>query len=121
MIFGRKKECTHSKVSPENDSGYCPDCGKYIENKWFLTRCGCCNIKRKATIKFNKIIPESKFCPNCGSSSFFVETVKNINFIDINFAVLVKQVNELLSFNRSQSWLDRNFDEPIRLLNLLHN
>ncbi len=119
MFFQRKKECTHSRVTPDKDSCYCPDCGKYIENKWYLTRCNCCNVKRKSIIKFGTIMPETKYCPNCGSEHFHVELVKNINFIDINFAVLVKEVNEELSRNRSQTWLERENNESIRLLSLL--
>ena len=118
MFFNNKKECTHTKVSPDKDSCYCPDCGKYIENKWYLTRCSCCNIKRKSIIKFAQIMPETKFCPNCGSENFYIELIKNINFIDINFAVLVKEVNEKLSRNRSQSWLERENNEPMKLLGL---
>lgn len=118
MFFKQKKECAHPKVSPDRDSMYCPDCGKYIENKWYLTRCNCCNVKRKTTIKFGQIIPETKFCPNCGAEHFHVEEVKSINFIDINFAVLVKEINEEKSINRSQSWLERENNEPIKLLGL---
>ena len=33
MFFLHKKECTHSKVMPDKDAAYCPDCGEYIENK----------------------------------------------------------------------------------------
>ena len=118
MFFQRKKECTHSRVTPDKDSCYCPDCGKYIENKWYLTRCNCCNVKRKSTIKFDQIIPETKYCPNCGSEHYHIEQVKNINFIDINFAVLVKKIDEEKSRNRSQSWLERENNEPIKLLGL---
>lgn len=121
MFFYRKKECTHSKVSPEKESCYCPDCGKYIENKWYLTRCSCCNVKRKTTIKLGQVIPETKFCPNCGGVSFIVEEVRNINFIDINFAVLVKEVNEEYSRNFTQSWLERDNCESIKLLGLSLN
>ena len=60
-------------------------------------------------------MPETRFCPNCGSEHFHIEQVKSINFIDINFAVLVKEVNEQMSKNRSQSWIDREA-EPIKLL-----
>ena len=117
MFFHRKKECTHSKVSPDKEAGYCPDCGKYIENKWYLTRCSCCNIKRKSVTKFGQIMPETKYCPNCGSEHFYIEKINTINFIDINFAVLVKEVNEERSKNRTQSWLEREC-EPIKLLGL---
>lgn len=112
MFFYYKKECEHTKISPDKESGYCPDCGKYIENKWYMARCCCCNIKRKSITKFGEILPETKYCPNCGSEHFYLERVKTINFIDINFAVLIKEVNEELTKNRTQSWLDRENEQP---------
>ena len=63
-------------------------------------------------------MPETKFCPNCGSEHYHIEQVKNINFIDINFAVLIKEINEEKSRNRTQSWLERGNNEPIKLLGL---
>ncbi len=63
-------------------------------------------------------MPETRYCPNCGSEHYYVEEVKSINFIDINFAVLIKQVNEERSLNRTQTWLERENNEPIRLLGL---
>ena len=114
----RQKECTHPKVTPDKDACYCPDCGKYVENHWYLTRCNCCNIKRKTTVKFGQIMPESKYCPNCGAEQFYIEPVTNINFIDINFAVLIKEINEARSQNRTQSWLEQNNNEPLKLIGL---
>ncbi len=118
MFFQRKKECTHSKVTPDKEACYCPDCGKYIENKWYLTRCSCCNVKRRSVIKFSEILPETKFCPNCGAAQYYVQPLNSINFIDINFAVLVKEINQELSKNRSQSWMERENPEPIKLLGM---
>ena len=117
LFFKKKSECTHTRVSTEVDAGYCPDCGKYVENHWYLTRCACCNVKRKTIIKRGKILPHTKFCPNCGAPEYFVERVPSINFIDINFAVLKKEVNEAFTPSRSQIWVDREA-EPIRLLGL---
>ena len=110
----RKKECTHPKVTPDKDACYCPDCGKYVENHWYLTRCSCCNIKRKTTVKFGQIIPETKYCPNCGAEQFYVEAVKNINFIDINFAVLVKREDKSSIYKTSTSrcWQERINELP---------
>lgn len=116
MFFFKKKECSHPKVSPDKEAQYCPDCGKYIENKWYLTRCSCCNVKRVTTIKFGEIMPESKYCPNCGHEHFYIEPIKNINFIDINFAVLIKEINEKLSTTRCQSWYELENKEPIKLI-----
>ena len=38
MFLFKKKECTHDKISPDKSGQYCPDCGKYVENKWFLVK-----------------------------------------------------------------------------------
>ena len=61
-------------------------------------------------------MPETKYCPNCGSEHYHVEPVTNINFIDINFAVPVKEVNEERSLNHTQTWLERENSEPVKLL-----
>ena len=81
MLFNSKKECQHLKVSPDKDASYCPDCGKYVENKWYLTRCSCCNVKLKTTMKFGEIVPEQKYCPNCGCNHFYIQEINSINFI----------------------------------------
>lgn len=123
MFFFKKDECSHSKITPDMTAGYCPDCGKYVENRWYLTRCSCCNLKRRSTAKYNEVFPETKYCPNCGSEEFYVEEIEKINFIDINYAVLVKYSKEKSYSNRSQSWLERENFEPIKLLgmNLVKN
>lgn len=115
MFFKKNTQCVHNRVSPEIEAQYCPDCGKYVENKWYMTRCGCCNIKRKTLVKGNKIQPYTKFCPNCGASQFYLELIPSINFIDINFAVLVKEINEAHISTQSQIWFERD-PEPMKLL-----
>ena len=47
-----------------------------------------------------------KFCENCGGNEFVAERVDKINFIDINYAVLVKAVvtNDVQPY--TQSWVD---------------
>ena len=106
MFFKNNTDCTHSRITPEIESGYCPDCGKFIQNKWYLTRCSCCNVKRKTVIKQGKIQPAEKFCHNCGSKSFVAEKVDKINFIDISYAVLVKTVIMREDFEFTQSWAE---------------
>ena len=91
-FFKFNRECEHSRVRPDVDFAYCPDCGELIENEWFITRCACCGIKQKAIIKNGEIIPEANFCHNCGGNEYIVEKLPKINFIDINYAVLVKSV-----------------------------
>ena len=101
-----KTECKHEHVPADRDFGYCPDCGELIENQWFIVRCACCGVKHKAIYKNGKVVPLEKFCDNCGSREFVVERIDKINFIDINYAVLVKTVisNDLQPF--TQTWVD---------------
>lgn len=99
-------ECKHEKFSADRDIGYCPDCGELIENQWYIMRCACCGVKHRAIVKHGKIVPLDKFCDNCGGKEFVAERVDKINFIDINYAVLVKAVvtNDVQPF--TQSWVD---------------
>ena len=89
-FFKKSRQCKHENFPPDKDTGYCPDCGELIENRWFIVRCACCGVKHKAIIKNGQIVPVEKFCHNCGGKDFVVERVNKINFIDINYAVLVK-------------------------------
>lgn len=94
-FFKFSTKCTHDKISPDMEKGYCPDCGKLIQNEWYITRCSCCGVKMKAMVKNGKIIPQNHFCTNCGSHKFTKEKLEQINFIDINFAALLKRKIEL--------------------------
>lgn len=86
----RHHTCVHEKVSPDTQFSYCPDCGELVENEWFITRCACCGIKQKAVIKNGEIIPEANFCRNCGGNEYTIEKLQKINFIDINYAILIR-------------------------------
>lgn len=103
-FFKHKQNCAHNKVSADKDISYCPDCGELIENQWYLVRCACCGVKEKAVIKNGEIVPADKFCHNCGTKSYTVERLSKINFIDINYAVLVKAIvsNQINGF--TQIW-----------------
>ena len=105
-FFNKKYKCKHDKFLPDNDLGYCPDCGELIENQWFILRCSCCGVKHKAIIKNGQISSVEKFCHNCGNKDFVVERVGKINFIDINYAVLVKVVIPCEHHEYIQSWTD---------------
>ena len=62
-------------------------------------------------------MPESRFCPNCGAEAFFVEQVEHINFIDINFAVLKKEVVKNKIANPiKQIWEEENNTTPQKLI-----
>lgn len=119
-LFNFKKSCSHDKISPDMDSGYCPDCGKFIKNEWYITRCECCGVKMKAIARDGKISPQNHYCMNCGSEEFIVEKLDSINFIDINFAVLQKKVvEENRKANTTQCWQEKTAERPKLLVQYL--
>jgi hypothetical protein len=120
-LFHLKKTCTHDKISPDMDCGYCPDCGKFIQNEWYITRCACCGVKIRACLKNGEVVPQNKFCTNCGGEDFIVEKLDKINFIDINFAVLIKKEVEepLKSGFTSQCWQEKTNVQPKLLVQYL--
>ncbi|MBQ8459654.1 hypothetical protein IJ541_06090 [bacterium] len=104
-IFGFNKKCQHNSVPMDVEIGYCPDCGELIENHWYITRCACCGVKERATIKNGEVVPQDAFCHNCGGKAYTVEQVK-LDCININYAVLVREIvqNEISEY--TQSWID---------------
>ena len=101
-------KCAHDKIRPDIEQAYCPDCGKLIQNEWYVTRCSCCGVKMKAILKNGEVVPQNHFCENCGSKNFSVEKVEKINFIDINFAVLVKhEVEEEKFVSTTKCWQEK--------------
>ena len=105
-FFKTNNKCSHSKVRPDVDFAYCPDCGELIENQWYLVRCACCGIKLKGIVKNGEIMPEEHFCHNCGTKEYIVERINKINFIDINYAVLQKSIVETNNTDYTQSWVN---------------
>ena len=81
----QKHECNHKNVPIDVDEAYCPDCGALIKNKWFLVRCSCCNIKRSAHTEYSEIKPDTKFCPNCGATDFYIQELDKVSFIDVHY------------------------------------
>ncbi len=109
-------QCTHDKIRPDIEKAYCPDCGKLIKNEWYITRCSCCGVKMKAMVKNGQIVPQEHYCSNCGGKEFAVEKIDKINFIDINFAALVKtEVEEERFCNTIKCWQEKT-PEPPKLL-----
>lgn len=100
------KECKHEKFSADKEMGYCPDCGELIENQWYIMRCNCCGVKQKALYKRGKIVSADKFCSNCGARDFKAERIDKINFIDINYAVVIKNVISSEHTNYTQCWVE---------------
>ena len=105
FLFG-KKECSHSKIPLEVECAYCPECGELVENQWFILRCACCGVKVRAMIRNGKIVPVDKHCSNCGGSEFNVERLEKVNFINVNYAVLMKKCVHTEDVDFTQSWVD---------------
>lgn len=119
-LFKIKTKCNHNQITPEMESGYCPDCGEYIKNEWYITRCSCCGVKLKAMSKNDKIVPQFNYCSNCGSSEFVVEKLEKINFIDINLAVLIKKiVSSDYICPTTRCWQERTIEPPKLLVQYL--
>lgn len=118
-LLKRCHTCNHEHASIDSQYAYCPDCGELIENEWFITRCACCGIKQKAVIKNGVIMPEANYCRNCGGDEYIVEKLEKINFIDINYAVLVKTVvqEEPPMDDVTQCWEEKSLNIP-KLLQL---
>ena len=115
------KKCFHDKISPNLELAYCPDCGKLIKNEWYITRCACCGVKIRAMHKNGEIMSQDNFCSNCGSQEYVVEQLDKINFIDINYAVLVKKEIEkdYKHVNTTQCWQERTNEQPKLLIQYL--
>ena len=107
-FFKIKHECTHKNVPVDVDEAYCPDCGALIRNKWFLARCACCNIKRKAHTEYNTVIPDTHYCPNCGSREFYIQELDEINFMDVHYAIHKKVVIEQEHSVTRQIWVEED-------------
>jgi len=117
-LFKFHNGCSHDHVTIDAQYSYCPDCGELIENEWFITRCACCGIKQRAVIKNGEIIPEANFCHNCGGHEYIIEKLEKINFVDINYAVLVKTVvQEDSNEDVTQCWEEKSMNIP-KLLQL---
>ena len=74
----------------------------------------------KAMIRNGEIVPQEHYCSNCGGEDFTVEKVEKINFIDINFAALVKaEIKDVLSCNITKCWQERTDEKPKLLVQYL--
>ncbi len=102
-----KRACNHSRVPLEAEEAYCPDCGALVRNKWYLVRCACCDIKRSAHSHYNDIVPDTKFCHNCGSTEYYVEEIEKLNFIDVHYAVFKQEIAEQQGYTTRQVWVEK--------------
>lgn len=108
-IFG----CRHPNALLYSNSGYCPDCGKYLKKTYYILRCVSCDIKRNAKKDFEKIIPIEKFCANCGEEEYKIEKYDKLNFVDINYAIETKEtVEDKEKYSEFEIWVDKpSFDK----------
>ncbi len=113
--------CSHEKVLPNIERAYCPDCGRLIENEWYIVRCACCGVKMRAKTVGNKVVPSDHYCSNCGSSEYVIEKLDQINFINVNFAVLIKKILEEEKKMQifTQCWQERTNEQPKLLVQSL--
>ena len=118
-LFNLKKACSHDKITPDMEQGYCPDCGKFIINEWYITRCSCCGVKLKTNARNGDVFPQYQYCSNCGGKEYKVEKLDKINFIDINYAVLIKKIEEELKVSSTQCWQERTSEQPKLLVQYL--
>ncbi len=121
MIFDfliQKHECRHTNVPVDAEEAYCPDCGALVKNKWYLVRCGCCNIKRSAHTEYDEIKPDTKYCPNCGGTDFYVQELDKINFTDIHYAIFKKVIIQQGNIAARQIWIEKeeNSEQERKLL-----
>ncbi len=104
-VFNFKTKCNHNRVPIDTDIYYCPDCGELIENCWYITRCSCCGTKETATIRNGEIVPIENYCHNCGNKGYIIEKIEKIDCININYAVLVREIVNNNVNEYTQSWV----------------
>lgn len=109
-----KKSCTHDKIPPHLNEAYCPDCGELIKNQWYITRCACCGVKLVTCTRKGQVQPLNHYCFNCGSEDFIVEELENIDFINVNYAALLKisLKSEIKRQNITQCWQEKTNLKP---------
>jgi len=106
----KQNKCTHKNALLHSNEGYCPDCGKYLIKNYYLIRCLRCDIKREAKLCWGEIQPIDKFCSNCGCQEFYIEKLDDVNFIDVKYAIYLKEIaSELQNLHpEAQIWVDEN-------------
>lgn len=114
-FFGLRNKCSHRNALLNSEEGYCPDCGKYLKKYYYIIRCKHCDIKRKGEVLYQGIYPVDSFCENCGGDDFYVEKLEKINFFDIKYAIISKEVVEEENPLQEvfQIWTECDFREKI--------
>lgn len=105
-MFLFKKTCHHEKISASIKSGYCPDCGEYVVNRWFIARCPICGKRHVTVVKKGKPVPSEKFCANCGCTDFIVEEIEFPDIVTINYACYISEIVKQPSVNTINAWVE---------------
>ena len=62
-------------------------------------------------------MPINHYCSNCGSEDYQIEKLDQINFINVNYAVLLKKEIEINNDNyRTQCWEEKRYEQPKLLI-----
>ncbi len=103
-----KGNCTHTSFDPVGINQFCPDCGKEIRVAFKIVRCSCCSTRKSAKLIFKRIIPDEKYCSKCGSNDYYVEKKERIEFFDLRYAIILKEIVENSSIEdfRTQIWIE---------------
>jgi len=115
----QKKKCQHKNALLHSNSGYCPDCGKFLVKNYYIVRCACCDIKREAKLSWGEIVPVEKFCSNCGSKEFYIEKLDSVSLVDAQYAIYLKEIADELKYlhPEAQIWVEED-EEKIRQIPL---
>ena len=116
-MFLFKRHCNHEKISAGIKAGYCPDCGEYVENHWFITKCPVCGKRHKTILKHGKPVPAEKFCSNCGAQEFITEEIEFPDIVSINYAVYKKEVVKQKPSQVINAWVENT--GKIRILPMI--
>ena len=101
-------KCHHKNALLYQDEGYCPDCGQYLVKNYYIIRCARCDVKREAKLFWGEIVPQEKFCTNCGARDYYIEKLEKVNFVDARYAIYLKEVvSDLANLHPdTQIWVD---------------
>ena len=115
-ILNIRTKCEHKKLSILSTQAYCPDCGELVESCWYVCRCACCGIKRNGVLKFGKIVPEEKYCTNCGTNQFILEKYDKLDFSNVQYAILKREIvpTAKINFSTVQTWIGATQNNNLR-------
>ena len=63
-------------------------------------------MKIKATIKNGEVVPECHYCKNYDGKEYRVERIEKINFINVDYAVLINDIVKPTVSAKIQTWID---------------